>query len=401
MPIIKNAVAAAGGQTHSLALTSEGTVWAWGGNLDGQLGDGNKVSRETPKQVEQLRDVIAIDADWTSSFAVKQDGTVWVWGGFFPEVPIQLPKAADIISLSAGYGNFMMLKKDGTVWTYNYGMVQVEGIEDIVQIAVGGQYTYGLKKDGTIWFWGSSGIGKVNGSSVNNNSAPSMLPGMFDAAAIQASASGPLILKKDGTVWASGDNPGGQLGIGSYKSSEIPVQVIGLKKIKRIAAHGTGYRSMAVRADGTLWSWGIGATGDGTKWDRTLAVGIKSYDSQLIEKDPIFVDIDGKTLRLKQPPIKQNNRTMVPIRAIFNGLGAVLDWDSNTRTITASKGSNSIVLVVGSTTALVNGESIILDAAPTIVNGSTLVPVRFISASLGANVEWDSNSKTVIITTRP
>lgn len=158
---------------------------------------------------------------------------------------------------------------------------------------------------------------------------------------------------------------------------------------------------MAVRADGTLWSWGIGATGDGTKWDRTLAVGIKSYDSQLIEKDPIFVDIDGQTLRLKQPPIKQNNRTMVPIRAIFDGLGAVLDWDSKTRTITASKGSNSIILVVGSSTALVNGESIILDAPPTIVNGSTLVPVRFISASLGANVEWDSNNNTVIITTSP
>ena len=166
VPFIKNTIAVAGGQTHSLALTNEGTVWAWGGNLDGQLGDGSKVSRESPKQIEKLFDVVAIEANWTSSYAIKKMAPFGSGAAFFPKVPTQLPGAADVISISAGYGNFMLLKKDGTVWTYNNKMVRVEGLEGIVQIAVGGSYTYGMKKDGTIWLWGSNGFGKVNGSSL-------------------------------------------------------------------------------------------------------------------------------------------------------------------------------------------------------------------------------------------
>jgi alpha-tubulin suppressor-like RCC1 family protein len=409
VPDLQDVVSVAGGQTHSLALRSDGTVWAWGGNYDGELGDGTKISRGAPRIVDGLSDVVAIEADWTRSFAVKEDGTVWGWGGFYyrdvdgtvhnPDIPAKLNGFKDIVSISSGYGNFVALKKDGTVWYYSDELTQVSGLNNIVQVAVGAEYSYGLKSDGTVWTWGSGGVGMVNGISVADESASRILVGVKDVISIQASAGGPLMLKKDGTVWTSGVNAGGQLGIGSYKSSDVPVQVIGLKKITSIAAHGIGFRSMAIRADGTLWSWGIAYTGDGTKNNRTTPVGIRSYETEVMEIDPFFVEVDGTILQFDQPPVSVKNRTLVPLRAIFEAMGAELQWNSITSTITATKGDVTIVLIVGNSTALLNGKKINLDAPSTIMKGNTLVPVLFISESLGAKVYWDESNKTISIKT--
>ncbi|QHW31386.1 hypothetical protein GZH47_11395 [Paenibacillus rhizovicinus] len=409
VPGLHDVIAVAGGQVHSLALESDGTVWSWGGNGGGMVGDGTEDSRPLPKQVEVLTDVVAIEADWTRSFAVKADGSVWGWGGFYyedadgefrhPDVPVQLVGLQGITAISSGYGSFVALKKDGTVWQRLDTMTQLPGIQDIVQVAVGAEFTYGLKRDGTVWFWGSDGIGTAGGVSVDNDSAARMLEGARDVVAIQASAGGPLLLKKDGTVWASGVNSGGQLGIGSFKSSDKLVQVIGLKKIKTIAAHGLGVRSMAIRADGTLWSWGIGYNGDGSKGYKTTPVGVASYANEMLEKDPIFVQINGKTLRFDQPPVNLNNRTMVPLRAIFEAMGAELKWEAATSTITARKGSTTIVLRVGNAVGQVNNAKVKLDTPPAIIGNRALVPLRFIGEALGAKVGWDGSSKTVSIAT--
>lgn len=409
VPVLTEIVQVAGGQVHSLALGSDGSVWTWGGNHDGQLGDGTKTSRTVPQRLVGLTDIVSIDADWTRSYAVKKDRTVWGWGGFYyrdsdgsvdnPDTPVQLRGLDNIVSVSAGYGSFMALKSDGTVWYLSDKIAQVAGVTDIVQIAVGSQYTYGLKKDGTVWFWGSNGdtLSRVNGVSTADASGPQSLQGVGNVVSIQASAGGPLLLKKDGTVWACGDNPAGQLGIGSYKPSDVLVQVVGLKQINRIAAHGIGYRSMAIRADGTLWSWGKGYTGDGTKWDRLTPISVPSFNKQVIEKDPIFVEVDGTILQFEQPPMISGNRTLVPLRTIFEAMGADLQWTPATSTITATKGDISVVLVVGDSNASVNGRKVILEAPPKIVNGYMLVPVRFISETLGATVGWEENSKTIII----
>ncbi|CAM3112488.1 stalk domain-containing protein [Paenibacillus lupini] len=406
VPVLQNVIAVAAGQVHSLALQKDGTVWAWGGNDSGQLGNGNKESLVIPHKVEGISDVVAIEADWTRSFAVKSDGTVWGWGGFYfkdakgnitsPDRPIQLEGLRDIVSISSGYGSFVALKKDGTVWQYE---TQLPGIQDIIQVAVGGEYTYGLKEDGTVWYWGAAGIGLVNGESAANDLSPRMLEGVKDIISIQASAGGPLMLQNDGTVWASGTNSGGQLGNGTWDSSDVPVQVKGLKKVTSIAAHGVGFRSMAIRADGTLWAWGGGLVGDGKKGSRTIPVGIASYSNEIPDQDPIFVEIDGTILQVDQPPVSINNRIMVPLRAIMEALGAELEWHAFTSSITAKKGDITIQLAVNNPIASVNGKKTTLDSPPTLVNNNTLVPARFISESLGGRVTWDENEKTVTIKT--
>ncbi len=111
----------------------------------------------------------------------------------------------------------------------------------------------------------------------------------------------------------------------------------------------------------------------------------------------IRVTVDGSLLVSDILPVNENGRVLVPLRAIFEGLGAQLSWDDLTKTATAKKGEAEIKIMNDSSTAYKNNETVALDVPAKIINGRFLVPVRFISESLGCLVEWDENTKTVKI----
>lgn len=113
----------------------------------------------------------------------------------------------------------------------------------------------------------------------------------------------------------------------------------------------------------------------------------------------IKVEIDGDVIQFDQGAVSVNGRTLVPMRTIFEELESTVQWTAKTKTITANRGTKKITLVVGSKTATVNGQKITLDVPPQIINGRTLVPLRFISEALGAKVDWNNKTKTVSITT--
>ncbi len=113
----------------------------------------------------------------------------------------------------------------------------------------------------------------------------------------------------------------------------------------------------------------------------------------------IKVTIDGSNQSYDVMPVIENGRTLVPMRAIFEALGAEIKWDDATKTVTGTKGDVSVVLTIGNTLAKVNEKEVTLDVPAKIVSDRTMVPVRFISESLGCNVGWDDSSKTVIIAT--
>ncbi len=115
----------------------------------------------------------------------------------------------------------------------------------------------------------------------------------------------------------------------------------------------------------------------------------------------IGLTINGKVVKLDQPPVSENGRTLVPLRAIFESLGAQVQWDNATQTITGTKGNVTIKLTIGSKTASINGIQITLDVPAKVINGRTLVPTRFVAENLGAIVEWDSANKMVKITAKP
>lgn len=111
----------------------------------------------------------------------------------------------------------------------------------------------------------------------------------------------------------------------------------------------------------------------------------------------VNVVVRGEALTMEVPPVVESGRTLVPLRAIFESLDAYVVWNANTKTITASRGKNQIELTIGKNKAFVNNKEIKLDTPAKIQNGRTLVPLRFVGESLGADVEWNSKSRTATI----
>jgi beta-lactamase superfamily II metal-dependent hydrolase len=109
------------------------------------------------------------------------------------------------------------------------------------------------------------------------------------------------------------------------------------------------------------------------------------------------VHLDGKQLTFDVPPMIENSRTLVPLRAIFEAMGATVSWDQSTQTATAIKNDTTVVLQIGSTSPVINGQIKQLDVPAKIVNGRTLAPLRFVGEAFGGSVSWDSNTQTITI----
>lgn len=135
----------------------------------------------------------------------------------------------------------------------------------------------------------------------------------------------------------------------------------------------------------------------------TASEGYKLYLTRGGKPKPkeVNVKIDGKLIAFDQPALYIDGRTMVPVRGVFEKLGASVNWSQATNTITARKGTTIVELKIGSKTAKVNGISKTLDVAPLVLNNRTLIPLRFISEALGAKVGWDQAAFTALITSPP
>jgi hypothetical protein len=115
------------------------------------------------------------------------------------------------------------------------------------------------------------------------------------------------------------------------------------------------------------------------------------------QKSEIGITINGQTQVYDQPPMVKDGRTLVPLRGIFETLGANVTWDAKTKTVVATKNETKIVLSLGSSLVYINDQETQIDVPAQVVNARTMVPVRFISEALGAKVSWNSKTKMVII----
>ena len=115
------------------------------------------------------------------------------------------------------------------------------------------------------------------------------------------------------------------------------------------------------------------------------------------DKSEIKVSVNGKKLKFDQPPVLENGRTLVPLRAIFEALGAEISWDRETQTIRAIRYGTYIELQIGSNEMKVNNEIKTLDVPAKIINERTMVPARAVAEAFGCNVKWDAENNAVII----
>jgi len=123
----------------------------------------------------------------------------------------------------------------------------------------------------------------------------------------------------------------------------------------------------------------------------SITTGFSVKPKETIMTDPTSIYLDGIHLNSKQPAIKVEGVTMVPMRSIFEYLGARVIYNAKTETISATRGTLEIMLKVGSQTAFINGRGYTLEQAPVITNGYTMVPLRFVSNALGAKVTFSSD----------
>ncbi|HEY5974547.1 MAG TPA: chitobiase/beta-hexosaminidase C-terminal domain-containing protein, partial [Geobacteraceae bacterium] len=298
--------AVAAGSFHTLALQNDGTIRAWGYNGNGRLGDGTVAAKTTPVQVIGITNATAIAAGGNylstpsgHSLALLADGTVMAWGsnnvgqlgnGLTADslVPVTVPGLNSVVAIAAGADHSMALKNDGTVWawgaeengrlgnnvttgTARRTPVQVTidatntPLTGVIAIACGGTHSLALRRDGTVWAWGANGSGQL-GTGLTGQSAFAtqvLTPGggaLNGIAAIAAGGWHSLALDGSGSVLAWGDNYDGQVGDNYASSKELlPVPVLNLSGVTALAA---GERhSLALMADGTLWSWGNNAKG--------------------------------------------------------------------------------------------------------------------------------------------
>ena len=259
-------VAIAGGERFSLALKSDGTVWAWGNNQSGQLGNGTTSGfpgRADAQAVSGLSGVIAIAAGDNHAAAVKGDGTVWTWGyngygqlgdgsGTDRSAPVQVSGLSGVTMVSAGMNYTIARKGDGTAWAWGWNgfgqlgdgttfnrstPVPVSGLSGVVAVAAGGNvdtaytvHTAALKSDGTVWTWGSNSSGQLGDGSTTSRSVPGPVSGLTGMTAVAVGHAHTLALKGDGTVlsWgaALGQNGSGQLGDGAFVARSRPVVVV-------------------------------------------------------------------------------------------------------------------------------------------------------------------------------
>ncbi len=318
------------------ATKTDGTLWMWGSNGQGELGQNDIASRSSPIQIPGTNWSDMVHGGNTTnnaSAAVKTDGTLWVWGTNFRgnlgqnqspgtlggvSSPVQIPGTTWNTArgtMGGGVINLKAIKTDGTLWEWGYGGYGSMGLNlpdatyysSPVQlpgttwsnIAVSKYYTLATKTDGTLWSWGYGGYGSLGVNNRTTYSSPIQIPGTTWATGegkIADGLSSVLAIKTDGTLWSWGRNDQGMLGHNQPDNSarSSPVQIPGTTWDQVSMQNLT---SMATKTDGTLWVWGYNAVGQlaqndiaqyssptqipGTDWTK---VGSSVYSSFAIKR---------------------------------------------------------------------------------------------------------------------
>ena len=270
-----------------MATKTDNTLWTWGYNEHGQLGQNSTTYYSSPVQVSGTT-WGEISGSYAAMMSIKTDGELWVWGRNsygalgVPSTgtakrssPIQVPGTwvVGTNKLAAGAGRSWAIKDGNTLWawgrgkdgglglgnnTYYSSPVQIPGTawRTVHAESVGG---YATRTDGTLWAWGENAQGQVGDNSTTARNSPVQVPGTNWGTNIASTSNTVAAIKTDGTLWAWGYNNTGQLGQNNTTTRSSPVQIPGTTWQQ--AAIGDDGAVVAIKTDGTAWGWGKGTSG--------------------------------------------------------------------------------------------------------------------------------------------
>ena len=276
---------------QTAALKDDGSLWVWGSNGNSFLGSGSSSSTSKPTKI--LDDVVSYDVSSSHYAAVTSDGSLYMWGkndfgqlgtGTTESVsaPTKIP-LDNVVAVSLGDSHSAALKADGSLWLWgdndsgqigngssggnNYVTTPERVLDNVRSVSLGYSHSMAAKADGTLWTWGNNERGQLgDGTTGSNVSVPTQVPDFGGVSIIDAGDSYSAAIKADGTLWTWGRNDSGQLGTGSTSGESSPRRVLdGVNSVALGASH-----ALAVKQDGTLWAWGSNnycQLGDGSSID--------------------------------------------------------------------------------------------------------------------------------------
>ena len=242
---------------HAHAIKTDGTLWAWGYNPFSNLGDGTTSNRFSPIQIGTDNSWAYLSENGTNTYtrhAIKTNGTLWGWGlqnyGKIGDnsvtrrsTPVQIGSNTTWKQVSNGYTLTTAIKTDGTLWTWGdntYGQLgdntrtgrsspvqTISAGNSWKQVAAGWNFAAAIKTDGTLWSWGRNNAGNIGDNTLTNYSSPvQTVAGGTNWKQVSTSEKSVAAIKTDGTLWTWGDNTHGQLGTNDRTHRSSPVQTV-------------------------------------------------------------------------------------------------------------------------------------------------------------------------------
>lgn len=291
------------GNSHCLAIKKDNTLWAWGRNNDGQVGVGSTTTIFTsPQQIGNDNDWVMICAGDEYSFAIKNDGTLWAWGDNTngqlgnntvtdSNVPVQIGNENDWAWVSAGTSHTLALKNNGTLWAwgnnsdFKFGVntpsssnvpIQIGTDHDWKMVKAARDHSIGLKTGiSNLWVWGGNVSGQhADNTNIGKNSPTEILSSGAIKTIAKAHQNTIFIKDSDNSLWTSGGNSSGQLGNGNNDAKNVPVNEFSSSTNWLIVDSKISH-TVAIKSDGTLYAWGAnlyGQLGDGSQAARNRPV---------------------------------------------------------------------------------------------------------------------------------
>jgi alpha-tubulin suppressor-like RCC1 family protein len=293
----------AAGNSHCLAIKNDNTLWAWGRNNDGQIGVGSSAPMFTfPQQIGTDNDWSMVSAGDEYSFAIKNNGTLWAWGDNTngqlgnttiddSTIPIQIGTDNDWVWVSAGTSHTLALKNNGTLWAwgsnsdFKFGVNTPSSSNTPIQIGTdtnweivkaARDHSVGLKTGiSNLWVWGGNTSGQhADNTNIGKNSPTEIVSSGKIKTIAKAHQNTIFIKDTDNTLWTSGGNSSGQLGNGGIDAKNVAVNEFS-SSTNWLLVDSRVSHTVAIKSDGTLYTWGAnlyGQLGDGSQAARNKPV---------------------------------------------------------------------------------------------------------------------------------